>query len=200
MTQTASLTSIPAAPAVIAERDGRLRRDGAGAPDRAVLHLSAVPDEGAVLCAVRLRLQPADRLCRPAVVRPCAVFRLGELCRRASRQGRHHPDPLLGREVACHSAAAALARACDPRRHAGRGGARADRRLARDPPAGHLFRHDHARAGADDVLLRRAGAVHRRRGRHPGGAARHLFGVDQSRRSKQHVLCWCWRSFLAAFC
>ena len=44
-----------------------------------VLHLSAVPDAGAVLCAVRLRLQSADRLCRPAVVRPCALFRLGEL-------------------------------------------------------------------------------------------------------------------------
>ena len=29
--------------------------------------------------------------------------------------------------------------------------ARLDRRLARDPPAGHLFRHDHAGARADDV-------------------------------------------------
>ena len=27
------------------------------------------------------------------------------------------------------------------------------RRRARDPPPGHLFRHDHAGAGADDVLL-----------------------------------------------
>ena len=54
---------------------------------------------------------------------------------------------------------------------------RPDRGLARDPPPGHLFRHDHARAGADDVLLRPAGEVHRRRGRHPGGAARQLFGL-----------------------
>ena len=67
-----------------------------GAGDRAVLHLSGVPDAGAVLCAVRLRLQSADRLCRAAVVRARALFRLGGLyvartpprtgdCRRSSR-------------------------------------------------------------------------------------------------------------------
>ena len=30
-----------------------------------------------MLCAVRLCLQSADRLCRPALLRPCALFRLG---------------------------------------------------------------------------------------------------------------------------
>ena len=48
----------------------------------------------------------------------------------------------------------------------------ARRRRARHPAAGHLLCHDHARARADDVFLRGAGDVHRRRGRHPGGAAR----------------------------
>ena len=58
---------------------------------------------------------------------------------------------------------------------------------ARDPPPGHLFRHDHAGAGADDVLLRRAGAVHPRRGRHPGGAARKTVRPDRPRQPDQHV-------------
>jgi hypothetical protein len=49
---------------------------------------------------------------------------------------------------------------------AGPGGA------AGHPPPGHLLRDDHAGAGADGLLLLPAGAVHRRRGRHPGGAAR----------------------------
>src|SRR5690606_22417284 len=35
--------------------------------------LSRVPDEGAVLRAVGARLQPADRLCRPALLRACDV-------------------------------------------------------------------------------------------------------------------------------
>ena len=39
-------------------------------------------------------------------------------------------------------------------RHADRSGPRHRRRRARDPPPGHLFRDDHARARADDVLLR----------------------------------------------
>ena len=64
---------------------------------------------------------------------------------------------------------------------------RPDRRRARDPPPGHLFRHDHAGAGADDVLLRGAGAVHRRRGRHPGGAARKTVRPDRPRQPDQHV-------------
>ena len=45
-------------------------------------------------------------------------------------------------------------------------------RLSGDPPPGHLFRDDHAGLGADGLLLLPAGAVYRRRGRHPGGAAR----------------------------
>ena len=43
----------------------------------------------------------------------------------------------------------------------------------RDPPPGHLFlRHDHAGDGADGVLRLAAGALHRRRGRPAGRAAR----------------------------
>ena len=45
--------------------------------------LPDLPDEGALLRAVRLRLQPAARLRRAAVVRPCRVPRLGGL--------RHRP-------------------------------------------------------------------------------------------------------------
>ena len=52
----------------------------------AVRALSGLSDEGAVLCAVRLRLQSADRLCRPVVVRPRDVFRLGELPHGLCRQ------------------------------------------------------------------------------------------------------------------
>ena len=52
---------------------------------------------------------------------------------------------------------------------------------ARDPPPGHLLRDDHAGARADDLLLLPAGAVHRRRGRHPGGAARHAVRRDRPR-------------------
>ena len=51
---------------------------------------------------------------------------------------------------------------------AGRGGAGPGDRRAGDPPPGHLLRHDHARLRADDLLLLRAGAVHRRRGRPAG--------------------------------
>ena len=60
----------------------------------------------------------------------------------------------------------------DPDRHCDWSRLRSHRRFARDPPAGHLFRHDHAGAGADDVFLCGAGEIHRRRGRHPGRAAR----------------------------
>ena len=80
------------------------------------------------------------------------------------------------------------------------GGARPRGRLARDPPAGHLFRHDHAGAGADDVLLRAAGEVHRRRGRHPGGAARQAVRPDRSRRPDQRCMSSCWRSSSPASC
>ena len=125
--------------------------------------LPGVPDEGAVLRAVRLRLQPAARLrracCRSAMRRSSAS---AGYVAGARRQGLGLP-PELGH----------------PRRHGwspallGLG-----RRRARHPPPGHLLRDDHAGACADGLLLLPAGAVHRRRGRHPGGAARHAcFGV-----------------------
>ena len=60
----------------------------AGMSDRgAVRALSGLPDEGAVLRAVRLRLQSSDRLCRAGLVRPRAVLRLGGLSCRLCRQG-----------------------------------------------------------------------------------------------------------------
>ena len=70
-----------------------------------------------------------------------------------------------------------VAGACRPKlglilRHALGGAARPGRRPARDPPPGHLLRDDHAGAGADGVLRLPAGAVHRRRGRPAGRAAR----------------------------
>ncbi len=123
--------------------------------DRAVRHLSGLSDGGVVLRAVRLRLQPPDRLCRPGVVRPRAVFRLGQLFRRLCRQ-------VVG--------LAAGVRGAD--RHRGRRGARRDRRKRRHPPSGHLLRHDHAGAGADDVSRGAAREDDRRRRRHPGCAAR----------------------------
>jgi hypothetical protein len=42
------------------------------------------------------------------------------------------------------------------------------RRLSRHPPPGHLLRDDHPGAGADGLLRLPPGALHRRRGRHPG--------------------------------
>ena len=45
-------------------------------------------------------------------------------------------------------------------------------RADRDPPPGHLLRDDHAGDGADGLLRLPAGAVHRRRGRPAGRAAR----------------------------
>ena len=93
-----------------------------------------------VLCAVRLRLQSLDRLCRAALVRPCAVFRLGELPRRLCGQ-------VLG----------PAARTGHPCRHGDRRRARPHCRRRRHPPPGHLFRHDHAGAGADDVSRRACG-------------------------------------------
>ena len=54
-----------------------------------------VPDEGAVLRAVRLRLQPAHRLWRPVVVRPCDVLRLGSLRLGPYCQGRHGEPAVL---------------------------------------------------------------------------------------------------------
>src|SRR2546425_892198 len=58
---------------------GGLRGDGGPARASAVLRLPGVPDEGALLRAVRLRLQPAHRLRGPAVVRPRGVPGRGRL-------------------------------------------------------------------------------------------------------------------------
>ena len=44
--------------------------------------------------------------------------------------------------------------------------------VAGDPPPGHLLRDDHAGAGADGLFFLPAGAVHRRRRRPAGRAAR----------------------------
>src|SRR5262249_1741258 len=87
-----------------ADHDARPRARAGG-------RLSRVPDEGAVLCPVRLRLQLADRICRPALVWPCPVLRLGQLRQRARGEG-------LGR----------LTRGGNSRRHRGGGHARRDRR------------------------------------------------------------------------
>ena len=116
--------------------------------------LPRVPDEGAVLCAVRARLQSADRLRRPAVVRPRDVLRLCRLHLGLHRQGLGLADG--GRH---------------PRRRRRRRIPRPGRRRDRHPPPGHLLRDGDAGAGADGLLLLPAGEVHRRRGRHPGDAA-----------------------------
>ena len=54
---------------------------------RAVRALPGLPDEGALLRALRQRLQPAARLHRPALLRPRRLLRLGELRLGARRQG-----------------------------------------------------------------------------------------------------------------
>ena len=46
-----------------------------------------LPDERAVLRALRLRVQPAHRLCRPAVLRPRRLLRRRRLFHRPCRQG-----------------------------------------------------------------------------------------------------------------
>ena len=123
----------------------------------ALLHLSDLRDEDDVLCAVCLRLQSALGLHRAAVIRPCGLFRRCRLFHGPCRQGlggrtrNRHPD----RRRRCSAA-----RPCD--------------RLLRHPPAGDLFRDDHAGAVADVLLLLRPGGFHGRRGRHPGRAARLL--------------------------
>ena len=122
--------------------------------DRAVRRLSVLRHAGALLRAVRLRLQSADRLRRPAVARPRDVPRAGELRLRPRRQG-------LGARAGLGDRAGGR----------GFGRARPRHRGAFDPLERHLFRHDHRRLLADGLFLLRRGAVHPRRGRHPVGAA-----------------------------
>src|SRR5438093_1343510 len=73
--------------AALARRGNCIRHYGLRDHYRADICLSRVPDEGVVLRAVRVRVQPADRLCRVVIVRPRAVLRLGELYRRPRGQG-----------------------------------------------------------------------------------------------------------------
>ena len=84
-------------------------------------------------------------------------------------------------------------------RHARADGARRRRRRARDPPPGHLLRDDHARARADDLLLLPAGAVHARRGRHPGGAARQAVRLHRPVEHARRCTTSCWSSSCSAF-
>jgi branched-chain amino acid transport system permease protein len=69
-----------------------------------------------------------------------------------------------------------------PRRHS----SGPDRRLDRDPPAGHLLRDDYT-SFVDDVLLCSAGTIHAWRGRHSGSAARALVRRRRSVQPDQHV-------------
>ena len=68
----------------------------------------------------------------------------------------------------------------------------------RHPPAGHLLRHGHAGAGADGVLPVRAGAVHRRRGRHPGHPAAAAVRPAADSPTTSCSTTWCWRSSSSA--
>ena len=96
--------------------------------------------------------------------------------------------------VICHSlfseGLGLAAGACDHRRHRHCGTARFRGRRARHSPARHLLRHDHAGAFANDVFLRPAGQIHRRRGRYPGRAARPLCSglVDLSSEMTMYVV------------
>src|SRR3984893_4830139 len=77
-------------------------RVGAG---RALHPLPGLRHGGALFCALRLRFQPVDRLCRAVVVRPCGLLRQRRLRHRARRQGGGLP-PELG--ILAGAAAAAL--------------------------------------------------------------------------------------------
>ena len=136
----------------------------AGHADRRALHrpVPDLHDEGAVLRDLRLRLQPAARLHRAAVVRPRRLPGRGGLRHRLAGAQRR-----------------LVARARRAGRHADRRGARPGGRADRDPPPGHLLRDDHAGDGADGLLRLPAGALHRRRGRPAGRAARQAVRPDR---------------------
>ncbi|CAA9350783.1 MAG: Branched-chain amino acid transport system permease protein LivM, partial [uncultured Microvirga sp.] len=143
-----------------------LRRLGRPPSGRALRGLSGLRDEGAVLRAVRLRLQPSARLWWSPLLRPRRVFRHGELC-----LGLH------GETLGHH------ARDRDPARNGRFSRPGPCFRRAGDPPPGHLLRHDHPGARPDGLLLLAPDpALHGRRGRHPGGAARQPFRPGQPRR------------------
>ena len=140
---------------------------------RAVLRLSLLRHADALHRAVRLRIQPADRLCRPALVRPRHVSSAWRATSAAHAAKVWGLDPVNCR----FCAASSIAAAARPR-FTGALAIRSQR---------HLFRNDHGRAVADGLFLLRRGALHAWRGRHPVGAAgprvrpdRHL---DHARRS-----------------
>ncbi|KAJ8138236.1 hypothetical protein OY671_008551, partial [Metschnikowia pulcherrima] len=86
-------------PGVVEAAAGVAGDPGAGGAGRASVRLSHVPDEGAVLRAVRRGLQPAGGRCRPAVVRPCGLLRRGGLRHRHRHEaaGRHARTGPAGR-------------------------------------------------------------------------------------------------------
>ena len=138
--------------ACAASRDLR----GCSSWSRSRRRLSRLPDEGDVLRALRLGLQPAARLRRPAVLRPRRLFRHRQLCLRLRGEG-------LGLDAGAR----------DPGRHGGGGrcsasvfGAVAIRRQ------GIYFAMITLALAQLVYFVVAAGAVHRRRGRHPGRAAR----------------------------
>ena len=129
---------------------------------RAVRALSGLPDEGAVLRAVRLRLQPAARLCRAAVLRPRRLFRHRRATSRryAAKVWGLTPELaiLLGTAVAGGCSGSLF-------------GALAIRRQ------GIYFAMITLALAQMVYFFSLQAPLHRRRGRHPGGAARQLFGL-----------------------
>ncbi|MBK8400408.1 MAG: branched-chain amino acid ABC transporter permease [Propionivibrio sp.] len=137
----------------------------------ALLYLPGTGHEGAVFCPVRLCLQPAARLYRIALLRPCRFLRHGRLRRRLCHQGLGVP-----------------ARTGHPRRHRRVRPAGLGLWQPGDTPHRHLLCDGHAGAGADGLFRLPAGALHGRRRRPPGRAARNLAGTDQPFQGHQSLL------------
>ena len=158
--------------AIDARANRRLCRAGGAGADCAVLGaVSGVSHEAAVLRHVRLCLQSVARLHQDAVLRPRRLFRRVGLCHRMAgdREGLGHDRR--------------NSRRCRGRDAAGSGDRR-DRRA----PSGHLFRDDHAGAGAGGVFRLPAGEFHRRREWSAGHSARQSLGTYRPRRRSDHVL------------
>ena len=139
---------------------------------RAVRALPRLPDEGAVLRAVRLRLQPAARLRRPAVLRPRRLLRLGELRLGPCRQGLG-PDARARHPARRRSSAALLGLVI---------GALAIRRQ------GIYFAMVTLAFAQMVYFFSLQAPLHRRRGRHPGGAARPALRPLRPRRRPRALL------------
>ena len=113
-----------------------------GAPARPAALYPVFPDEGAVLRAVRRRLQPADRLRGPvSLATPCSFGFAAYISAYTVKwwAGRRSLASSRARLWPCSWAWW---------------------RVYRHSPAGHLLRDGDAGAGADGVLLLPAGAVH----------------------------------------